>query len=540
MLKEIQCPLFNHERVTFHQGLNIILGDNDAKNSIGKSTALMVIDFAQGGDSFLKDEAGVIRALGHHHYNFTFVFAGQPYYFSRSTDTSDVLHVCDKHYAKLNELSVVDYRKMLKELYGLGGLENSFRSIVSPFARIWKKGGLEPDKPFIAATQELSGAAISRLIDLFCRSADIAAEKKMIDEQKGRKKLISGSMNAEIIPSINKTKYKANIKTIADNTVQIEQLKQGFSGALNAYEALFDESLRRMQQRKNELVNLRGKLLGKIERLQREVSGITPRLAANIVLIAEYFPTVDAGRLEQVEVFHKKIGGIVKKELKVELAVAQLEISAFASESVSLEQEIQTTLKSKGMPDDLFKRIFDLKENTDKATEENKYFEQKDQLQESIKISVLRLDKIYAKIFLDIEAKINLKLKVFNKVVYGPSRNSSELRIKSPNSFSFSSPEDTGTGKSYAGLIGFDMAMFSLTKLPFVIHDSVVYKNIEVVATKRILRILAAIKSKQIFLSFDEANKFGTHAENLLKKYTVLKLSHNDLLYNKDWRNKKE
>ena len=36
------------------------------------------------------------------------------------------------------------------------------------------------------------------------------------------------------------------------------------------------------------------------------------------------------------------------------------------------------------------------------------------------------------------------------------------------------------------------------------------YKNIEIAAIKRILRILAVIKSKQIFLSFDEAKKFGS------------------------------
>lgn len=243
-------------------------------------------------------------------------------------------------------------------------------------------------------------------------------------------------------------------------------------------------------------------------------------------------------RLEQVEAFHQKIGNIVKRELKDELAAAQLEESALTSEIMSLEQQIQSALKSKGMPDDLFKRIYDLKEITDKAAEENKYFDQKAQLEEAIKISGDRLYGIYAKIFLDIEAKLNLKLKAFNKVVYGPTRNSSELRIKSSNSYSFTSPEDTGTGKSYAGLIGFDMAMLSLTRLPFVIHDSVVYKNIEVAATKRILRILAFIKLKQVFLSFDEAKKFGLQTEQLIKKFTVLKLSHNDLLYNRDWRDK--
>lgn len=538
MLKEIHCPFFNHSCISFHQGLNIILGDDDAKNSIGKSTALMVIDFVHGGKSFLNDEAGAIRTLGHHDYNFSFIFSEQHHYFSRSTDTADVVYKCDGNYTRLSELPIEDYRKTLKELYGLTSIEASFRFVASPFSRIWRKGGLEPDQPFVSTPKEAAGTAIGRLIDLFDRSADISAEKKVIDKLKDRRKLISGSMNEKIIPKINKAQYEGNTKIISENNVQIEQLKQGFSGALNAYEALFDENLRSMQQRKNELMKLKNELQVKVKRLQREISGITPRLAANISLIAEFFPSVNVERLEQVESFHQKIGTIVKKELKEELTASQLKESTLTNEITSLEQQIQTALKSKGMPDDLFNRVFELKEITDKAIEENKHFEKKAQLEEAIKTSAKRLEDIYTNIFLEIEAKINLKLKTFNKVVYGPTRNSSELRIKNSSSYSFTSPEDTGTGKSFAGLIGFDIAMLSLTRLPFVIHDSVVYKNIEVAATKKILRILAAIKSKQIFLSFDEAKKFGPQTEGLIKKFTVLKLSHNDLLYNRDWRDK--
>ncbi|MCQ8127878.1 DUF2326 domain-containing protein [Methylomonas rivi] len=538
MLKEIHCPFFNHSSITFHQGFNIILGDDDAKNSIGKSTALMVIDFIYGGSSFLKDEAGAINALGHHHYNFSFEFSGKSYYFSRSTDPSDLVYVCDESYVRHDEVSVEDYCRTLKELYGLAKIESSFRSIVSPFARIWKKGCLEPDQPFISALKEPSGTAISRLIDLFERRGEIAAEKKVIDKYRERKKLISGSMTENIIPNINKTKYKANKNIIAENAVQIEQLKQGFSGTLNAYEALFDKNLQSLNQQKNELTKFKSELQSKVKRLQREISGITPRVAENIKLVTEFFPSVNVDRLEQVEAFHQNIGRIVKKELRDELATAQLKESILTNEIMSLEQQIQTALKSKGMPDDLFKRVFELKEITDKASEENKFFEKKAQIEEAIKISGSRLDDIFSQIFLDIEGRLNLKLKGFNKVVYGPTRNSSELRIKSSSSYSFTSPGDTGTGKSYAGLIGFDRAMLSLTRLPFVIHDSVVYKNIEIAAIQKILRIMASTKSKQIFLSFDEAKKFGLQTEGLIKKFTVLKLSHNDLLYNKDWRDK--
>lgn len=539
MLKEIQCPFFKHEKISFHNGLNIILGDDDAKNSIGKSTALMVIDFVQGGNSFLEDDAGVIKNIGHHHYNFCFFFSGQSYFFSRSTDESEVVYVCDNAYLKQDKITIDDYRKKLAEFYSLASLDNTYRSVVSPFSRIWKKGGLEPDQPFSGAPKEPSGTAISRLIDLFGRSPDIAAERKVIDEQKARKKIITGSMNENIIPKINKTQYKENNKIITENSEKIEKLKQGFGGALNAYEALFDEGLRRMQLQKNELTNLRNELQSKIKRLQREISGITPRLATNIALVAEYFPSVYVDRLEQVESFHQKIGSIVKKELKEELTRTQSQEITLANEFSSLEREIQTALESKGMPDDIFKCVFELKEITDKATSENSYFDQKVQLEEAITLSNKRLNGIYTEIFIDIEAKINLKLKSFNKVVYGPTRNSSELRIKSESSYSFTSPDDTGTGKSYAGLIGFDAAMLSLTPLPFAIHDSVVYKNVEVAATKRILRILAAMKAKQIFLSFDEAKKFGSQTEQLIKKFTALKLSNNDLLYSKDWRDQK-
>ncbi|MBN8440318.1 MAG: DUF2326 domain-containing protein [Thauera sp.] len=539
MLKEIRCVHFSHSKISFHPGLNVILGDDDAKNSIGKSTVLMVIDFVLGGTTFLKDDAGAIRELGHHHYDFAFEFAQQRWFFSRATDTSDVVHVCDEDYVRLSELPLEEYHGLLKRLYGLDGLGGSFRSTLNPFSRIWRKGGLEPDQPFVAVPQESSAIAIGRLIDMFGRSADIAAERKALEEQKERRTLIKNSMKASILPNITKTKYDENTKKIAENHANIDLLKQGLGGALSVYESLFDESLQQKQQRKNELVGRRADTQNKIKRLQREISGITPRLAANIALITDYFPTVDVKRLEQVEAFHQRIGSIVKKELKAELAVANAEEVATANEIAVIDIEIQAALQKKGLPEDMFKRVFELKEVTDRAAEENRHFERKVELEEAIKLSSQRLDSIYVGIFLDIERQVNLKLRAFNKVVYGPSRASSELRIKSASSYQFTSPADTGTGKSYAGLIGFDLAILSLTGLPLLIHDSIIYKNIEVPAIRRILRILAAVKSKQIILSFDEAKKFGIEAELLLKRFSVLKLGHNDLLYNKDWRDQK-
>jgi len=536
MLTKIICSLLNCGEISFGAGLNIILGDDDATNSIGKSSALMIIDFAMGGTSLLEDKAGIIKSMGHHTYIFEFDFNEVRSFFGRSTNEPSIINICNKDYQVIGEISIEEYTAKLKKLYNLEYLRNSFRSVVSPFSRIWNKGALDPEKPFFADAREAAVVAIGRLIDLFERSDDIAEEKSILDAHNEKKKIISKSMSEGIIPKINKAQYKANQNIIVSNMNAIEALKRGVTGALSAYEALFDESLRKLQQQKYELANQRNEILTKKDRIERDLLGITPRLSANIALVQEFFPNVDAKRLEQVESFHQNISKAVHKELKKDLDLYSEKISNLNVKISDLEDIIRTSLASKGTPDDLFTRVFELKEFVDKASEENRFYDKKEAIKIDASLSKKRLEDIYVSIFLDIETLLNKKLKSFNQVVYGPRRNASQLRIKNASSFSFISPEDTGTGKAYAGLVGFDLAMLSLTHLPFIIHDSVLYKNIEVPATRNIIRILASVKRKQIFLAFDEAPKFGAMAERLLRIHTVLKLSDNELLYNKDWR----
>ena len=536
MLTKIICSLLNCGEISFGAGLNIILGDDDATNSIGKSSALMIIDFAMGGTSLLEDKAGIIKSMGHHTYIFEFDFNEVRSFFGRSTNEPSIINICNKDYQVIGEISIEEYTAKLKKLYNLEYLRNSFRSVVSPFSRIWNKGALDPEKPFFADAREAAVVAIGRLIDLFERSDDIAEEKSILDAHNEKKKIISKSMSEGIIPKINKAQYKANQNIIVSNMNAIEALKRGVTGALSAYEALFDESLRKLQQQKYELANQRNEILTKKDRIERDLLGITPRLSANIALVQEFFPNVDAKRLEQVESFHQNISKAVHKELKKDLDLYSEKISNLNVKISDLEDIIRTSLASKGTPDDLFTRVFELKEFVDKASEENRFYDKKEAIKIDASLTKNRLEDISVSIFLDIETLLNKKLKSFNQVVYGPRRNASQLRIKNASSFSFISPEDTGTGKAYAGLVGFDLAMLSLTHLPFIIHDSVLYKNIEVPATRNIIRILASVKRKQIFLAFDEAPKFGAMAERLLRIHTVLKLSDNELLYNKDWR----
>jgi len=42
MLKEIICDKLPNRQIVFHEGLNVIEGDENAANSIGKSSALLL------------------------------------------------------------------------------------------------------------------------------------------------------------------------------------------------------------------------------------------------------------------------------------------------------------------------------------------------------------------------------------------------------------------------------------------------------------------------------------------------------------------
>ena len=81
MLKEIFCSKFKQPKIEFHNGLNVILGDNNGSNSIGKSTMLLIIDYVFGGDTYTRSD--VIDNIGQHEICFCFEFGEVNFYYGR-------------------------------------------------------------------------------------------------------------------------------------------------------------------------------------------------------------------------------------------------------------------------------------------------------------------------------------------------------------------------------------------------------------------------------------------------------------------------
>ena len=69
MLEKIICDKFvgadiANGTVAFHDGLNIVMGGEDADNSIGKSTMMLIIDYCFGGTSYPNEDI-VEKVKGH-------------------------------------------------------------------------------------------------------------------------------------------------------------------------------------------------------------------------------------------------------------------------------------------------------------------------------------------------------------------------------------------------------------------------------------------------------------------------------------------
>ena len=79
--------------------------------------------------------------------------------------------------------------------------------------------------------------------------------------------------------------------------------------------------------------------------------------------------------------------------------------------------------------------------------------------------------------------------------------------------------------------------MFLLTRLPILVHDTVIFKNIENDSVSRFLPVYLET-SKQSFIALDEIEKYGPETSAFLTAHRVLQLDTKNLLFIKDWRSR--
>jgi len=123
-----------------------------------------------------------------------------------------------------------------------------------------------------------------------------------------------------------------------------------------------------------------------------------------------------------------------------------------------------------------------------------------------------------------LQSTINVRIDKINDIVYQGEKPPPVLTIKKPNSYTFLTPDDTGTGTSYKGLVVFDLAVLQLTVLPALVHDSVILKQIADEPLERIFGLYSDTP-KQVFIVLDKKGSYTPRTQRILEESTVLSLS---------------
>lgn len=121
-----------------------------------------------------------------------------------------------------------------------------------------------------------------------------------------------------------------------------------------------------------------------------------------------------------------------------------------------------------------------------------------------------------------------------NDNIYKGSYNAPVLEF-TDNGYIFFTPDDTGAGIAYKGLVVYDLAVLGLTKLPILVHDSVVLKQISDDAIERIIELYSSC-GKQVIITLDKQDSYSEKTGELLSESAVLNLGNNGKeLFGRSW-----
>lgn len=543
MLIEVMCDKFTSHgkprgRISLHAGLNTILGSDSGSNSIGKSTFLMIIDFAFGGDDYIEKLADVQTEVGEHRICFAFQFTNRIYYFSRSNVDYKNVQKCDEDYRPLEGglISLNQYLSFLQTHYDMDLSGLSFRNAVGRSMRIYKRETLDEEHPLHQAKQEKAQAAIEGLLKLADLYSGIVAQSRITAEATDKYSTFRKAQKYQYIPFITKqSEYEQNETRIAELTEQAEELARKSSSGLLDLDSMQAEQLSIMQGKLSNFKRQKSRLLSQLRAIRADQDWGKRGFKRNYDDLLRFFPEVDLQRIEAIENFHKKLANILKKEFAETEENMQATLALIETEMTQIEAQIaQMTVTT-----DLSKTVLEQYAAIDKELKTlraaNENYIKTAELAETAKAYKAELDRLVVEQIAIMQQEINGEMKRINDVIYSGRKTAPTLTINDASHYVFFTPRDGGTGTQYKGLVVFDLAMLSLTRLPVIAHDSVMLKHIEDEAMEKIIELYADTQ-KQVFIAMDKEGSYTSKTQKIMEDTKVLHLGPGDgALFGRTW-----
>lgn len=538
MIIEIYCKQFKTEKISFKNGLNIIKGDDDGSNSIGKSTLLLAIDYMFGGSHYQTKE-DIVKYVGFHKVGATFRFGDELFYFVRDTSRSDTVFRCDSNYEALpsdSEITLEDYCAFLQEKYNLNVPGCTLRTYVGLFSRIYDRGNYDETRPLHEVNSIASQQCIERLVKLFENYEEIEALKQNEKILKERKEAYDKVIKLNLI---NSAKNKTEAKKMGN---RIESLKNDIDAITVALSSngvtLETMQLQRVMGIKEDLLNLqeqKSRISFQVRRYEANLKETKESRILDVSQIKRFFPSADILEIGKINQFHSGLCDIMSQDIKNQIAILQKRYEMLDAEEkilLSTIKDVVTESNSTKLAvqqlSAMNKELYDLVAASTSFEKNNSYAKEQKDATELYNSSL-------QKILTSIQQTLNERIGVFNEQLYNKTKKCPLLTLQ-PKRYIFDCPDDGGTGSRYSSLVMFDMAVLSKTRLPILMHDSLILKNIEDNAIEEIMKLYASFTDKQIFVAFDKATSYSFETQRIVNSHKVIELSTGgNELYGRSW-----
>ena len=534
MLVEIRSPIFRTGTVSFHEGLNVILGDANATNSIGKSSLLMIVDFALGGTSLLDHNTDLVDELGHHFYAFTFRFNDTDYRFRRGTRDAGVIQVCDEAYSPQRTQSLQEFTAFLFQAYSIDLPDITFRALVGLYLRVWGKDNLSVSRPLHTVQAQAPSECVENLIKTFDKYASLRDLSEQLKSISAELKAFKAAVKNDLVPKVSKKQYAANSTRIAALEDELNDIRSHLAQYATNLSAVVNKEILGLKLEKDKLLDVRLTLSGRLQRVQLDLTETRLIRSDTFKDLIKYFPTINQVRLATVEDFHNGVARALRQELKLAASQIEQQIDHVDSRISQIDAEMTSTLQSVKEPTVIVDRVLKAAMALKDVRDENARYDEGQGLELGLRTTRGELAVAKRTVLGEIQAIVNGEMRRIATAVFGEDHKSPVLTLNEHN-YSFDVYEDTGTGTAYVSLVLFDLAVFLQSKVPAIAHDSVLFKNIENQAVARLLNAYRET-NKQSFIALDEVDKYGREAAALLRSCSVIQLDNEQLLFTKDWR----
>lgn len=436
-----------------------------------------------------------------------------------------------------NVWTKAEFTDWLKANYHIDFLGLSFRETLSSFFRIYGKDNTDERRPLKGIPGQSMQKSIDVLVKLFDRYKDVEVYNGRLEEQKKKLAAYRDARKYRFVPDLvgGKTQYDENVALIRSLQIELDNL------TAEQVEGQNDVDIEKSRL-KSQLQAGKLRLETEIQSKQRRLSLLSMSLEyglypteADLSALQEFFPGVNIRKLYEVEKYHQKLAVILNEQFSTERASVEEEIAALQQQVKAVQDQITQLGFVGNLSKEFLDKHSELKARIDALKAQNAAYLTLTELQDARKKADDMLKRAIEDILADIERAINDKMKEFNDSLFAESRKAPHLHFNEYNSYNFETPDDTGTGSNYKGMVVYDLAILFLTALPAIAHDSLILKNIGDGAIDGIMRIYARSR-KQVFIAFDKQAAYRPDTQRILADNTVLKLSDGNCeLYGESW-----